>query len=65
MGTSPAAQLARIKVAHPAWSIRRIDHGRDSAPTFIAERDGHPSIKVDSLGELENALQRSAASWSG
>jgi hypothetical protein len=66
MGTSPAAELARIKVRYPAWSIRKIDHGPDSPPTYLATRASNgDEIKAETLGELDNALARKSASEVG
>jgi hypothetical protein len=54
MGTSPAAVLARIKVQHGTWSIRKIEPG-DGPPTYRAERNGQV-IHAATLGDLERQL---------
>jgi hypothetical protein len=59
MGSTPASELARIKVQHPVWSIRaaRLD---DGAGFFIARRrlaDGRmEQLRAPSLSALEQSL---------
>ena len=59
MGSTPASELARIKVQHPVWSIRaaRLD---DGAGFFIARRrlaDGRmEQLRAPSLSALERSL---------
>ena len=59
MGSTPASELARIKVQHPVWSIRaaRLD---DGAGFFIARRrlaDGRmEQLRAPSLTALERSL---------
>ena len=59
MGSTPAGELARIKVQHPVWSIRaaRLD---DGAGFFIARRrlaDGRmEQLRAPSLSALEQSL---------
>ena len=58
MGSTPAGELARIKVQHPVWSIRaaRLDDGA----VFVAWRrlaDGRmEQLRAPSLGALERSL---------
>ena len=58
MGSTPAGELARIKVQHPVWSIRatRLDDGAG----FIARRwlaDGRlEQLRAPSLSALEQSL---------
>jgi len=58
MGSTPAGELARIKVQHPVWSIRaaRLDDGA----CFIARRwlpDGRTEqLRAPSLTALEQSL---------
>jgi hypothetical protein len=58
MGSTPAGELARIKVQHPVWSIRaaRLDGGA----VFIARRwlpDGRmEQLRAPSLTILEQSL---------
>lgn len=59
MSRTPAAELARIKVNYPAWSIRR-DDGDGS---FTAKRKGHKTIRAPTLADLALALDRDAAGW--
>jgi hypothetical protein len=55
MGTTPAAELARIKVQHPGWSIQMSDGRR-----FVARRwlDGGrvQQVRAPTLSALEHAL---------
>ena len=58
MGSTPAGELARIKVQHPVWSIRaaRLDDGA----VFVARRrlaDGRlVQLRAPSLSALEQSL---------
>lgn len=58
MASTPAGELARLKVQHPVWSIRaaRLDDGAG----FIARRrlaDGRQEqLRAPSLGALEQSL---------
>jgi hypothetical protein len=58
MASTPAGELARLKVQHPVWSIRaaRLDDGAG----FIARRwltDGRlEQLRAPSLGALERSL---------
>jgi hypothetical protein len=58
MGSTPAGELARIKLQHPVWSIRaaRLDDGA----CFIARRrlaDGRmEQLRAPSLSALERSL---------
>ena len=58
MGSTPASELARLKVQHPAWSIRQgwLDNGTG----FIARRTlaaGRlQQVRAPSLAALEHAL---------
>ena len=58
MGSTPASELARIKVQHPVWSIRatRLDDGAG----YIARRrlaDGRmEQLRAPSLSALERSL---------
>ena len=58
MASTPAGELARIKVQHPVWSIRaaRLDDGSG----FVARRwlaDGRlEQLRAPSLGALERSL---------
>jgi hypothetical protein len=46
---TPAKHLARIKVAHPAWSIRHVSEGYG----FTAHRDGYDHVWAMTLADLE------------
>lgn len=48
--TSPAAQLARVKVGHPGWAIERLTSG------WLVARRGKQEIVVASLADLELRL---------
>lgn len=58
MGSTPASELARVKVQHPVWTIRaaRLDDGVG----FIARRrlaDGRmEQLRAPSLTALEQSL---------
>jgi hypothetical protein len=58
MGSTPAGELARIKVQHPVWSIREGRPGNGGG--FIASRwlaDGRPQqVRAPSLAALERSL---------
>jgi|GraSoiStandDraft_23_1057293.scaffolds.fasta_scaffold1575409_2 hypothetical protein len=59
MSTTPAAELARVRVRFAAWVIRPAGPGRDRG--FIAERHterGFRSVYAPTLAELESALTR-------
>jgi hypothetical protein len=55
MGTTPAAELARVKVQHPGWSIQGSNGSR-----FVARRwlgDGRvQQVRAPTLTALEHAL---------
>jgi hypothetical protein len=59
MGSTPAGELARIKVQHPVWSIRAARPEEDGAG-FIAWRrlaDGRvEQFRAPSLAALEQSL---------
>jgi hypothetical protein len=46
---TPAAELARVKITHPAWAITRTRDG------YRATRPGR-SVSSPGLGDLEHAL---------
>jgi hypothetical protein len=52
VSTTPAAQLARLKVTYQRWDIGRATDGTG----FTAERRGLHSIYAPTLPELEAAL---------
>jgi hypothetical protein len=58
MGSTPAGELARIKVQHPVWSIGAAR--ADSGAGFIASRrlaDGRmEQVRAPSLTALEQSL---------
>jgi hypothetical protein len=58
MGSTPAGELARIKVQHPVWSIRAARP--DDGAGFIARRrlaDGRlEQLRAPSLSALERSL---------
>ena len=58
MGSTPAGELARIKVQHPVWSIGAARP--DTGAGFIARRwlaDGHmEQVQAPSLTALEQSL---------
>jgi hypothetical protein len=58
MGSTPAGELARIKVQHPGWSIRQGWPGNGTV--FIARRtliDGRlRQVRARSLATLEHKL---------
>jgi len=41
--------LAAFRAAHPAWSVRRVEHGDDG---YTAQRGGPPSLYGATLTEL-------------
>jgi hypothetical protein len=54
---TPAAQLARLKVAFPYWSIRRVQPGKGAG--FTAHRrlgGGWQLLYAQTLAELEHEL---------
>jgi hypothetical protein len=54
VSTTPAAQLARLKVTYQLWSITRTADG------FTAvERETGRTITADTVGQLETALAQS------
>jgi hypothetical protein len=58
MSSTPAGELARVKVQHPGWSIRRGRPGNGTG--FIARRtliDGRTQqLRAPSLAALEHKL---------
>jgi hypothetical protein len=54
MSATEAAQLARLKIAYPAWSIGR---GVPNGPQFVAVRraDGH-RVTAETVAGLEHLL---------
>ena len=59
MSRTPAADLARLKVQHPGWVIRRrVVPGQPAAFTAHRKfrRGGFQSLHTMSLGALEQAL---------
>lgn len=58
MGSTPAGELARLKVQHPVWSIRAAR--RDDGAGFIARRclsDGRmEQLRAPTLTILEQSL---------
>jgi hypothetical protein len=56
---TPAANLARLKVQHPAWVIRRrVVPGQPAGYTALRKfpRGGFQSLQTVTLGGLEEAL---------
>ena len=59
MSRTPAADLARLKVQHPAWVIRRrVIPGQPAGYTALRKfpRGGFQSLHTVTLGGLEQAL---------
>ena len=58
MSRTPAAQLARLKVGFPDWSIRRVQPGKGAGFTAhrTLEGGGLQSLYVATLAELEHQL---------
>lgn len=57
MGTTPAAQLARLKVTYRDWTIRPVDPGKGNGYTAQRKgRRGARSVYAPTLAELESAL---------
>lgn len=59
MSRTPAANLARLKVQHPGWVIRRrVVPGQPAAYTAHRKfrRGGFQSLQTQTLGGLEQAL---------
>jgi len=56
---TPAAQLARLKVAFPDWSIRRVRPGKGAGFTAHRRQEGGgwQSLYVPTLAELEHTLR--------
>jgi hypothetical protein len=53
MSRTPAAELARVKVAHPRWSIRRVTSGEG----FTAiNRETRERVHARTLADLEHRL---------
>jgi hypothetical protein len=62
---TPAAHLARIKVAFPRWTIYKLEEGM-IAPVYVAECSGESAVKRPSIGLLEAALtELTDARWRG
>jgi hypothetical protein len=62
MSRTPAAELARLKVTHPRWSIRRIEQGKGTGYT-AHRREEHVApnfLYAPTLGELEAGLMEQA-----
>ena len=59
MSRTPAAQLARLKVAFPDWSIRRVRPGKGAGFTAHRRQEGGgwQSLYVPTLAELEHSLR--------
>jgi hypothetical protein len=59
MSRTPAADLARLKVQHPGWTIRRrVVPGKRTGYTAHRKlkRGGFQSLQAPTAGELEQAL---------
>ena len=59
MSRTPAADLARLKVQHPGWTIRRrVFPGKRTGYTAHRKlkRGGFQSLQAPTAGELEQAL---------
>ena len=59
MSRTPAADLARLKVQHPGWTIRRrIVPGKQTGYTAYRKlrHGGFQSLRAPTAGELEQAL---------
>lgn len=63
MSRTPAAHLARVKVAYPAWTIRAIEPGQGTGYTAHrpGQHGGYRSLYAPSLGQLEHELNRLAS----
>jgi len=57
---TPAARLARLKVEHPAWTIRATAAENPDEPAFTAVGPGE-SIHARTLDELEASLSHPRA----
>jgi hypothetical protein len=62
MSTTPAAHLARLKVAYPTWSIHAIEPGKDTGYTAQrqAGQGGLQHLYAPTVPELETALRQAA-----
>jgi hypothetical protein len=62
MSRTPAAELARFKVAYPAWTIRAIEPGKGTGCTAQRQeaRGGLRSIYAPTLAGLEERLAATA-----
>jgi hypothetical protein len=60
---TPAAELARVKVAHPSWTIRPVEPGKGTGYTALRRdrRGGLRSVYAPTLPELEARLAASRA----
>lgn len=57
MSRTPAAELARLKVAYPAWTLRKIEQGKGAGFTAqLWTEHGMRSIYAPTLTGLESAL---------
>jgi hypothetical protein len=57
VGTTPAAQLARLKVTYRDWTIRPVDPGKGNGYTAKRKgRRGARSVHAPSLAELEATM---------
>jgi hypothetical protein len=53
MSTTPAAELARLKLQWPLWAI-----GRTEGVGYLALGPGGERIETETLAELEQTLER-------
>jgi hypothetical protein len=58
MSRTPAAELARLKVAFPGWSIRPVESGKGDGFTAHPRKknDGSQPVYAATLAELEQRL---------
>ncbi len=61
---TPAAEFARVKVAFPDWSIRRVQPGKGAGFTARRRpaRGGSQALYCRTLGELEHVLWQADSS---
>jgi hypothetical protein len=58
---TPAAELARLKIAYQGWLIERAAEGTGFAAQLRDERGGLRAIYAPTVAELETALARAEA----
>lgn len=68
MARTPAATLARIKVAHPAWTITKVEPNGDGGGKvyYTAVRQStNTAMRFATLADLEYEFNRLAGSTPG